>query len=103
MPRSRCSLIFFFLIKAKYLAAIYVLFYVAVVLVSGERFLALTALCNAGVGYVFLMVAPRRGFRVGLVREVVCAAEFVLSGEAAARGEEVHRVYAQAGQGREPG
>jgi membrane associated rhomboid family serine protease len=57
---------FFFLIKAKYLAVIYVLFYVAVVLVSGERFLALTALCNAGVGYVFLMVAPTRGFRVGL-------------------------------------
>jgi membrane associated rhomboid family serine protease len=57
---------FFFLIKAKYLAAIYVLFYVALALVTNGRFGALTALCNAGVGYGFLKLAPRRGLRVGV-------------------------------------
>jgi membrane associated rhomboid family serine protease len=55
-----------FTIKAKYLAAIYVLFYVGLALVGGDRFGALTALCNAGVGYGFLLLAPQRGFRVGV-------------------------------------
>lgn len=57
---------FLFSMKAKYIAVIYVLFYVALELVSKERFGALTALCNAGVGYAFLMLAPKRGFRVGV-------------------------------------
>ncbi len=57
---------FLFSLKAKYLAAIYVLFYLALALVGGDRFGALTALCNAGVGYGYLKLAPRRGFRVGL-------------------------------------
>ncbi len=57
---------FLFTLKAKYLAAIYVLFYLALSLVGGDRFGSLTALCNAGVGYGFLKFAPRRGFRVGL-------------------------------------
>jgi hypothetical protein len=52
--------------KAKYIAVIYVLFYVALELASKERFGALTALCNAGVGYAFLKLAPKRGFRVGV-------------------------------------
>ena len=57
---------FLFSLKAKYLAAIYVLFYLALALVGGDRFGALVALCNAGVGYGFLRLAPRRGFRVGV-------------------------------------
>jgi membrane associated rhomboid family serine protease len=57
---------FFFTLKAKYLAAIYVLFYVGLALVGGDRFGALVALANALAGYVFLRVAPRRGFRVGV-------------------------------------
>jgi membrane associated rhomboid family serine protease len=57
---------FLFTIKAKYLAVIYVLFYLGLALVGGDRFGALTALCNAGVGYIFLLVAPRRGFRIGV-------------------------------------
>ncbi len=57
---------FLFTLKAKYLAAIYVLFYVGLALVGGDRFGALTALCNAGAGYGFLVLAPRRGFRVGV-------------------------------------
>ena len=57
---------FFFTIKAKYLAAIYVLFYLGMALVSGDRFGALVALCNALAGYVFLRLAPKYGFRVGV-------------------------------------
>jgi membrane associated rhomboid family serine protease len=57
---------FFFTLKAKYIAAIYVLFYLGLALVGGDRFGALVALCNALAGYVFLRVAPKYGFRVGV-------------------------------------
>ncbi len=57
---------FLFTLKARYLAVVYVLFYLALALVGGDRFGALTALCNAGVGYGFLKLAPRRGLRLGL-------------------------------------
>jgi membrane associated rhomboid family serine protease len=57
---------FFFTLKAKYLAAIYVLFYVGLALIGGDRFGALVALSNALAGYVFLRTAPRNGFRVGV-------------------------------------
>ncbi len=57
---------FIFKIKAKYIAAIYVLFYVGMALVGGDRFGALVALCNAGMGYLFLRLAPRKGLRVGM-------------------------------------
>ncbi len=57
---------FLFSLKAKYLAVIYVLFYLALALVGGDRFGALTALCNAGAGYGFLKLAPRRGLRIGV-------------------------------------
>lgn len=53
-------------IKAKYLAAIYLLFYVPMAAVSGGRFEALTALCNAMVAYGFVKLAPRRGVRARL-------------------------------------
>ncbi len=56
---------FLFSLKAKYLAAIYVLFYLALALVGGDRFGALTALCNAAAGYGYLKLAPRRGLRAG--------------------------------------
>ncbi len=57
---------FLFKIKAKYLAAIYVLFYLATALVGTARFGALVGVCNAGVGYAFLRWAPRRGLRVAM-------------------------------------
>lgn len=63
---SQVKFNFLFTLKAKYLAAIYVLFYLGLALVGGDRFGALTALCNAGAGYGFLVLAPRRGFRVGV-------------------------------------
>ena len=47
--------------KAKYLAAIYVLFYLALTLGGGDRFGPLTALCATGCGYAYLKMAPRRG------------------------------------------
>ncbi len=55
---------FIFQVKAKYLAAIYLLFYLGLALVGGDRFGALVALCNAGAGYAYLQLAPRRGLRV---------------------------------------
>jgi membrane associated rhomboid family serine protease len=65
-PEQELSFNFIFKIKAKYLAAIYVLLYLASSLGLGDRFGALVALCNAGAGYGFLKLAPRRGVRVGL-------------------------------------
>jgi hypothetical protein len=57
---------FLFTIKAKYIAAIYLLFYLGAALVGSDRFGALTALCNALAGYGFLRLAPRHGLRVGV-------------------------------------
>ena len=50
-------------IKAKYLVGIYVLFYIAIALIGGDRFGALTTLCNALCGFVYLSLAPRQGLR----------------------------------------
>jgi membrane associated rhomboid family serine protease len=63
---ERVNINFLFWIKAKYLAVIYVMFYVALELTSRDRFGALVALCNALVGYAFVVLAPRRGARAGL-------------------------------------
>jgi membrane associated rhomboid family serine protease len=60
---ERVRINFLFWVKAKYLAVVYVLLYAAMEVVSKERFGALVALCNAGVGYGFLVLAPKRGFR----------------------------------------
>ena len=57
---------FLFRIKAKYIAAIYVLFYIGMALVGGDRISALLALCNGLMGYLFLLLAPRKGLRVGM-------------------------------------
>jgi membrane associated rhomboid family serine protease len=54
---------FIFKIKAKYLAVIYVLFYLGATLAGGDRFATLTALCNALVGYAFIRLAAKRGLR----------------------------------------
>ena len=63
---DQVQFMFLLTIKAKYIAAIYVLIYLALALIGGDRFGSLTALCNAGVGYGFLRLAPRHGFRVGV-------------------------------------
>jgi membrane associated rhomboid family serine protease len=65
-PEAPVRFNFLFTVKAKYLAAIYVLLYLGLSLAGGDRFGALVALLNAGCGYAFLRLAPRRGPRAGL-------------------------------------
>ena len=54
---------FIFEVKAKYLAAGYVAFYLIAAMLSGDRLGAVTALCVALSGYIFLRLAPRKGLR----------------------------------------
>jgi membrane associated rhomboid family serine protease len=56
---------FVFSLKAKYMAAIYVLLSVAMLLLGWNSFAMLLALCNAAVAYGYLRLAPRRGLRAG--------------------------------------
>jgi len=48
-------------IKAKFLAAIYVLLYLATALIGRDQFGAMTAVCVALSGYLYLQFAPRQG------------------------------------------
>jgi membrane associated rhomboid family serine protease len=48
-------------IKAKYVAILYLLFYMVGSLVGGDRFGALTAVCVALAAWLYLQFAPRRG------------------------------------------
>jgi membrane associated rhomboid family serine protease len=50
-----------FVVKAKYLVGIYLVVFLALVLVGNDRVGALTAVCAAGCGYLYLKFAPRRG------------------------------------------
>ena len=52
---------FILTVKAKYLAAIYLLLYLAMALVGHNRFGALVAVCAAACGFIYLRLAPRRG------------------------------------------
>jgi hypothetical protein len=63
-PEQPLRFNFILTLKAKYLAAIYLLVYLAMTLLGGDRFATLTALCNALAGYAFLRLAPRHGLRV---------------------------------------
>ncbi len=49
-------------VKAKYIAAIYLLVYVAIALSAHQRFDALLVLTNALCAWLFLQFAPRKGF-----------------------------------------
>jgi membrane associated rhomboid family serine protease len=57
---------FVFKLKAKYLAALYVAFYLVLTLLGGDRFSGLVALMNAAMGYCFVRFVPRRGLRAGM-------------------------------------
>jgi membrane associated rhomboid family serine protease len=57
---------FVFSLKAKYLAALYVLLYVGMLLLGWNAYAMLLALCNVAVAYGYLRQAPRRGLRVGV-------------------------------------
>jgi len=60
-PNAEIRLMFLLSVKAKHLVVIFVLFYMASVLVAHDPFSAMTALCVALVGYLFLRFMPRRG------------------------------------------
>lgn len=60
-PEQELRFNFILTLKAKYLAAIYLLLYLAMALVGGDRLGALTALSAAVCGWVYLRYAPRRG------------------------------------------
>jgi len=52
--------------KAKYFVAIYILISVAVLLKGDDRFGALTQLCGALMGYLYVKFAPRKGLAFGM-------------------------------------
>ena len=60
-PEAEMRFAFLLSMKAKYLAAIYLLIYLASALLGGDRLGAATALCAALAGYLYLRFAPRRG------------------------------------------
>lgn len=62
-PDEELRFNFLFRVKAKYLAAIYLLVYLAMTLTGGGRFDALVVVCAAAAGFVYLRFAPRRGLR----------------------------------------
>jgi membrane associated rhomboid family serine protease len=68
-PEQQLRFNFILTLKAKYLAAIYLLLYIALTLLGGDRFGTLTALSNAAVAYAYLRLAPRRGLRVGFTEQ----------------------------------
>ena len=62
-PDQEISFNFLFRLKAKYLAAIYLLIYLTMALTNEARMQAVSALCSALAAYVFLRISPGRGFR----------------------------------------
>lgn len=59
-----------FTIRAKYMVAIYILIYLAMLLRGGDAFGALTVLAGALCGYLYAQFAPRRGMGFGLSEQV---------------------------------
>jgi len=59
-------LMFVVRMKAKYMVAIYILISVAILLKYADAFGALLQLCGALCGYLYVKLAPRRGFAFGL-------------------------------------
>jgi len=59
-------LFFVLSLKAKYMVVIYILFNLAILLKSGDKFTALTELCCAAAGYLYAKSAPRRGLAFGV-------------------------------------
>ena len=57
---------FRFTIEARYMVAIYLLVYLAILLRGGDAFGALTVLTGALCGWLYLKFAPRRGMGFGL-------------------------------------
>ena len=68
-PEQPVVFSFIVTMKAKYLAAIYVLVYLALSLREGDRLSAVVALMSGLCGYLFLVLAPKRGVRVGAAEQ----------------------------------
>jgi membrane associated rhomboid family serine protease len=62
-PDQPLQLMFVISIKARHLAAIYLLVYLALALIGGDRFSAVTVLCVTLAGFLYIRLAPRRGVR----------------------------------------
>jgi membrane associated rhomboid family serine protease len=62
-PEQQLRFNFVFKVRAKTLAALYILFYVVMALIGGDRLGALLALCAALCGYLYLRFLPRRGMQ----------------------------------------
>ncbi len=61
---------FIFNIKAKYLAALYLLVYLAILVKGDDRFGALTALTTALIGWLYVKSVPRRGLTYGMTESM---------------------------------
>ncbi len=59
-----------FTIRAKYMVAIYILIYLALLLRSGDDFSALAVLTGTLCGWLYMQFAPRRGMGFGLSEQV---------------------------------
>ena len=62
-PEAEMRLYFVLKVKAKHLVAIFLLFYMASAIFSRDSFGAVTALCVALCGFLYLRLAPRRGLQ----------------------------------------
>lgn len=62
-PEAEMRLYFVLRVKAKHLLAIFLAFYLLSALISRDAFSAVTALCVALCGYLYLRFAPRRGLQ----------------------------------------
>ena len=63
-PDQELNFNFILRVKAKYIAMLYLLVYLAVALASRQRLDAVIVLTNALFGWLFLRFAPRRGLRL---------------------------------------
>jgi len=62
-PEAQIRLYFVLLVKAKYLVAIFLGFYILSSVISHDYFSTLIVLCVGLAGYVYLRTAPRRGLQ----------------------------------------
>lgn len=62
-PDQELNFNFILRVKAKYMAMLYLLVYLAVALSSRQRFDAMLVIANALAGWLYLRFAPRRGVR----------------------------------------
>lgn len=60
-PDQQLNFNFILQVKAKYIAAIYLLVYLAILLSQHQRFETMVVLANALCGWLFVQFAPRRG------------------------------------------